>query len=112
MFLNRFYDNVAAKNFNKVDTMVNDSLKLLIGPNGISKMAIFINRKVGDYQGYTIVDYYIRAIEGSTNETSYNYKLKVSYQKGTVDEIIGLRKRNGSAITMNSYHANSDLLIH
>lgn len=111
-FLKKFYSKIANKNYEDVDKMVGDSLKQLAGTNGISRMVKFINNKVGNYKGYIIEDYYIRCITGNVNETSYNYKLKVMYDKGTIDEIIGFNKRNGSAITINSYHANSDLLTH
>jgi hypothetical protein len=112
VFLKKFYSNIENKNYEDVDQMVGDSLKQLAGTYGISNMVKYINSKVGNYKGYIIEDYYVRCITGSVNETSYNYKLKVMYDKGTIDEIIGFKKRNGSAITINSYHANSDLLIH
>ena len=112
VFLNQFYSNVASKNYKSIDNMVGDSLRQLAGANGISTMVKFINSKVGNYKGYNIDDYYIRCITGSSNEISYNYKLKVKYDKGIIDEIIGFKKRNGSVIKINSYHANSDLLLH
>ena len=111
-FLNKFYSNVINKNYESVDGMVGDSLKQLAGTNGISKMVKFINSKVGNYKNYIIDDHYIRCVTGSDNQTSYNYKLKVTYDKGTIDEIIGFKKQNDSDIKINSYHANSDLLIH
>ena len=111
VFLNNIYQEIANKNFDGIDAVVSDSLKNLAGANGISKLAAFINRKVGNYKSYEIADYYIRCVTGSTNQISYNYKLKVTYEKGIVDEIVGLRKENGSSIKLNSYHANSDLLI-
>jgi hypothetical protein len=92
--------------------MVGDSLKQLAGTNGISKMVKFINNKVGNYKSYSIDDHYIRCVTGDDNQISYNYKLKVTYDKGLIDEIIGFKKQNGSKIKINSYHANSDLLIH
>jgi len=112
IFLNKFYKKIADKNFEAVDSMVGDSLKQLAGNNGISKMAQFINNKVGNYKSYTIDDHYIRCVTGDNNQIFYNYKLKVTYDKGIIDEIIGFRKLNGSEIKINSYHANSDLLIH
>ena len=112
IFLNKFYKKIVDKNFEAVDSMVGDSLKQLAGTNGISKMVKFINNKVGNYKSYTIDDYYIRCIIGDNNQISYNYKLKVIYDKGIIDEIIGFRKQNGLEIKINSYHANSDLLIH
>ena len=112
VFLNKLYSNITNKNYEGVDEMVGDSLKQLAGSNGISKMMKFINSKVGNYKSYIIDDYYIRCVTGSNNETSYNYKLKVIYDKGTIDEIIGMRKQNGTGIKINSYHANSDLLVH
>jgi hypothetical protein len=111
-FLNQFYKKIANGNFQDVDSMVGDSLKQLAGTNGISKMVKFINNKVGNYKSYSIDDYYIRCVTGDNNQTSYNYKLKVAYDKGIIDEIIGFKKQNGSEIKINSYHANSDLLIH
>jgi hypothetical protein len=112
IFLNEFYKKIADTNFEAVDSMVGDSLKQLAGTNGISKMVKFINNKVGNYKSYTIDDHYIRCVTGDNNQISYNYKLKVTYDKGIIDEIIGFKKENGSEIKINSYHANSDLLIH
>jgi hypothetical protein len=112
VFLNKFYSNVINENYKSVDGMVGDSLKQLAGANGISKLVKFINMKVGKCKSYTIDDHYIRCQTGSNNETSYNYKLKVTYDKGIIDEIIGFKKQNGSDIKINSYHANSDLLMH
>jgi hypothetical protein len=110
-FLNKFYNHIANKNLDSVDAIVSDSLKLMAGSNGISKMIAFINKKVGDYKGYKIEDHYIRRIIGSTNETSYNYKLKVTYERGAIDEIVGFIRKDKSTIKLNSYHANSDLLL-
>ncbi|HWZ02889.1 MAG TPA: hypothetical protein VNX40_04710 [Mucilaginibacter sp.] len=109
--LNKFYNHIANKNLDSVDAIVSDSLKLMAGSNGISKMVVFINKKVGDYKSYKIEDHYIRRTTGSTNETSYNYKLKVTYDKGDVDEIVGFIRKDKSTIKLNSYHANSDLLM-
>jgi len=112
MFLNKFYSDVANKNYYAIDTLVGDSLKKMAGVDGISKMVKFINHKVGNYKKYIIDDFYIRNNIGTDKEISYNYKLKVIYDKGIVDEIIGLKKLNCLNIKINSYHANSDLLIH
>ncbi len=111
VFLKRFYANVAHNNYQGLDDMVGDSLRQLAGPHGLGELVKRINSKVGSYKGYTIDDQYIRCTTGGNNETSYNYKLKVTYEKGTVDEIIGFKKQNGSEIKLNSYHANSDLLM-
>ncbi|RAV54682.1 hypothetical protein DIU36_20075 [Mucilaginibacter rubeus] len=111
-FLNMYYSKVKAKDYNSLDNMLSDSLKRLTGNNGFSKMLIFINSKVSTYNSYKIEDYYVRRITGSVNEISYNYKLKVTYQKGTTEEIIGFKRLNGGLIKVNSYHAYSDLLIH
>jgi hypothetical protein len=111
VFLNEFYKKIGVKNFEAVDVMVGDSLKQLAGNNGVSKILQFINTKVGNYKSYKIADLYIRSITGNVNETSYNYKLKVTYQKGTIDEIIGFKRQNRGIIKINSYHAYSDLLI-
>jgi len=112
ILLDKFYANINSKNYDAVDGMVGDSLKHLAGPSGISGMTKFINGKVGNYKDYKIVDMYIRCVIGDNNEKSYNYKLKVTYDKGVIDEIIGFKQQDGSDIKINSYHANSDLLIH
>ena len=110
-YLKKIYQDIEAKNFDHLDAMVSDSLKQLAGPNGVSKLVVYINRKVGNYKSYIVVDRYIRAVTGSNNEISYNYKLKVTYDKGIIDEVIGFKKQNGSAIKIYTYHANSDLLM-
>lgn len=110
-FLDRFYDDIRTKNYARMDEIPTDSLKQLAGPNGISKLAKFINQKVGDYRGHSVDDAYIRRISGSRDETSYNFKLSVAYDRGTAQEIVGFKKENGSAIGLNSYRANSDLLM-
>ncbi len=112
LFLKNFYSNIANKQFDSIDNMISDSLKKLAGVNGISHMVKYIYSKAGNYKSYVIDDYYVKCITGDVNETSYNYKLKVVYDRGVIDEIIGLGKHNGSKIKVNSYHANSDLLIH
>ncbi|MBB6129402.1 hypothetical protein [Mucilaginibacter lappiensis] len=111
-FLNEFYGKINTRDFEGAEVMIGDSLKKMAGDHGISKMLQFINTKVGNYKSYKIADLYIRSITGNVNETSYNYKLKVKYQKGTIDEIIGFKRQNGKSIKINSYHAYSDLLIH
>ncbi|XHR97247.1 hypothetical protein ACFJIV_11685 [Mucilaginibacter sp. UC70_90] len=111
-FLNVYYSKIKAKDYKGVDNMLSDSLKRLAGNNGFSKLLKFINSKVSTYNSYKIEDYYVKRITGSMNEISYNYKLKVTYQKGTTEEIIGFKRLNGGVIKVNSYHAYSDLLIH
>ena len=98
-------------NYKSIDNAVDDSLKKIAGVNGISKMVKFINIKIGRYKSYEIDDQYIVFPDGENGEISYNYKLRVVYDKGIIDEIIGFRKKNGSKMRINSYHANSDLLI-
>jgi len=110
-FVNKFYKNVASKNLTALDTMVSDTLKKIAGPDGISKLITLINTKVGDYKTDSIADHYVTRTTGSNNFTSYNYKVKVTYSKGVVDEIIGLRKMDNGQVKLTSYHANSDLLI-
>lgn len=111
-FLNIYYSKIKAKDYSSVENMLSDSLKRLARNNGFSKMLKYINSKVSTYDNYKVEDYYVRRITGSVNEISYNYKLKVTYQKGTTEEIIGFKKLNGGVIKVNSYHAYSDLLIH
>jgi len=105
------YDNVASGNFNELDVLTSDSLKRLVGQNGVSKLAHYINKKVGKFKSYDINDFYIRSVVGSNNIISYNYKLKVVYEKGVIDEVIGLVKIADSPIRISAYRANSDLLI-
>jgi uncharacterized protein (UPF0297 family) len=112
IFLDKLYANINNKNYNAIDGMVGDSLKHLAGPSAISDMVKFINKKVGNYKSYKIDDSYFRCVTGDNSEISFNYKLKVVYEKGIIDEIVGFKKNDGSAIKINSYHANSDLLIH
>lgn len=111
-FLNIYYSKIKAKDYNSVENMLSDSLKRLEINNEFSKMLKFINSKVSTYNSYKIEDYYVRRITGSVNEISYNYKLKVLYNKGATEEIIGFKKINNEPIKINSYHAYSDLLIH
>ena len=110
-FLVHFYSKVAGRNYSDIDSLVSDSLKSLADTNGISKMVKFINNKVGNYKGYAIDDCYIIHVAGTEDEVSYNYKLKVRYDKGVIEEIIGFRSKDGLKLLINSYHANSDLLI-
>lgn len=112
MFLDKFYSRVADKDYSTISAMVSDSLKHLVGTDGLDKLLKFIYKKVGSYKSYNIDDFYIRTTIGSNNETTYHYKLKVAYEGGIVEEIIGFKKQAGSKIKINSYHANSDLLIH
>lgn len=110
-FLGVFYYSIGNKNFNAVDTLVSDSLKKIAGADGVSKIVKFINKKAGAYKGYDIVDHYITHISGSINETGYNYKLIVSYEKGIVNELVTLRKEGYKPIRMIGYHAYSNLFI-
>jgi len=111
-FLHDFYNKIDSNNYAGIDAIVSDSLKQMAGVNGITKMVKFIALKAGKYKSYNIDDKYIKAVTGSINKTSYNYKLSVTYDKGVITEIIGMEKQNGSKIKLHSYHANSDLLIH
>ena len=111
-FLHDFYNKIDSNNYAGIDAMVSDSLKQMTGPNGISKLVKYITLRAGKYKSYSIDDKYIRAVTGSINETSYNYKLSVTYDKGVIEEIIGMEKQNGSKIKLRSYHAYSDLLMH
>lgn len=108
--LKKFYALLANKNFTAVDIMMSDSLKALVGPTGISKLLILVNKKVGGYKSYLIMDHYTKSIGGTNNFTIYEYKVKTTYDKGVVDELVGFRKDNGK-IKLNMYRANSDLLI-
>lgn len=53
LFSNKSYSNVNQKNYNNLDGMVGDSLKLLAGSDGVSKLTKFINSKVGNYKNIT-----------------------------------------------------------
>lgn len=86
-------------------------MKKNVGPHAISGIARLIVKKVGKYKNYKIVDHYNQYITGSTNITSYNYRLKVTYDKGVIDEILGFKKDKGPEAGLYLYRANSDLLM-
>jgi hypothetical protein len=110
-FLKKFYSNIHDKNYMALDSMASDSLKHLSGPDALSKLVRLINKKVGEYKSYSIIDVYNRAIIGSNSVISFNYKLSVKYDSGTVEEIVGFGKHDDIEIKMNSYHANSNLFM-
>ena len=110
--LNKLYNQIGQKNFNIADDMLSDSLKATgVSAGQLSKILKFVNSKVGDFKSYKIVDSLVKRVVGSINETSYSFKLKVTYQKGTVDEVVGFQKQNNSGIKLYGYHVNSDLLM-
>jgi len=110
-FVNQFYSNVAGQKLMAIDSMVSDTLRKVAGPNGISKLVTLIHNKAGDYKTDSIADHYITRSSGSDNFTSYNYKIKVTYANGVVDEMIGMRKSDKGKVEMVAYHANSDILL-
>jgi hypothetical protein len=110
-FLNRFYAAIAKNDYASLDAMTSDTLKKMSSPNAISKIVRFVHSKVGGFKKFEISDFYNKSLTGSSEETEFNYKLKVFYDNGMVDEIIAFKQSNGSPIKIYAYHANSDLLI-
>ena len=110
-FLKQLYFDIKSKRYLSVDSLISDSLRIIANGNGVSQLLKTINSKAGNYKSFVIQDYHIRSVSGSINETSYIYKLKVFYDKGQIDEIVGLKRQNDSPIKINSYHAYSNLLI-
>jgi hypothetical protein len=58
--LEAFYSNVSNKHYEKIDSMVADSLKKYVGKHGISKMIISLQNKVGVYKGYILISMTIK----------------------------------------------------
>jgi hypothetical protein len=109
-FLEAFYLEIDNQNFSKIDDMITDSLRQLAGKNGLSKLVKTINEKVGNYKGHSVDGYFFNGKIDDIGQLTYHYKLDVMYDKGDVVETFGLKKTK-SGIKLNSYHANSDLLI-
>ncbi|MEJ2904092.1 hypothetical protein WAE58_16725 [Pedobacter panaciterrae] len=109
--VNNFYNNISNNNYDALDLMTSGALVNTAGKNAVSKIVKLINRKVGNYKSYLIVDSNTTRTEGSNNKTIFRFKVKVAYQHGTVDEVIGLEKLDDLDIKVISYNAYSDLLI-
>ena len=71
---------------------------------------------MGKYKSYTIDDFYSRHVTDN-NHISYNYKLKVTYKRGIIEEIIGFTKLNVSEIKIHHimqiqiYYFNNHLFL-
>ncbi|TKC60135.1 hypothetical protein FBD94_14560 [Pedobacter hiemivivus] len=109
--VNNFYNSVSNKNYAALDLMTSGALVNTAGKNAVSKIVKLINRKVGNYKSYLIVDSNTVRTSGSSNKIIYRFKIKVTYEDGVVDEQVGLEKLETSDIKVMSYYANSDLLI-
>ena len=109
-FLIGFYKNVKNERFDSLDLIASDTLKKVIGLNGISKIATTVNDKLGRFKEFTISDSYTQRLVGSSNETLYKYKLKIAYEKGIIDEVVGLKKDKKAVIQVISYNVYSNLL--
>ena len=110
-FVSKFYKAVSDHSFSEINKFRTDSLKKFTGENGLTSLLKTINIKAGSFQKFEEVAHYNMAIDDGKPVVLYNYKIKVTYDKGVVLETIGLRKADGKPILLNSYHANSDLLV-
>jgi hypothetical protein len=111
VFLITFYNSIKTQNYNAIYKLTSDTLREVIGRDSLNKMYSRINFKIGAFRNYSITKFFIQRDEGRDTITTYSYKLKVTYEKGKVDEIIGLRKQNKDSIKIISYKVYSDLLI-
>jgi len=109
-FLNQFYQKVKLKEKDQLDKLSSDTLKNLAGPNGLSKITTFIFEKLGNYRSYGIVDYKIARTTGTINRCIFNYKLKVVYENGTIDETISFKEEKDRSLKILSYNVYSDRL--
>ncbi len=112
LFVNNFYNYISNKKYDILDLMTSDTLSSLAGKHVISKIAKLVNNKVGFYKNYSIVDSSTTRSEGDDNERIYKFKIKVTYERGIVGEVIGLEKLGTSDIKIISYNVYSDLLMH
>lgn len=110
-FVDKFYNAIKAQNNKALDHMAADTLKKLIGPNGISKITTLVYNKAGNYKSYTVTDAATRNITGNYAQTQYKFKLKVVYEKGVVNEDLGFIKMGSGEARIFAYHAYSDLLM-
>lgn len=110
-FLSTFYGGIHKANFEKLDTLLSDSLKMVAGDKCLSTLTKLVNDKVGNVTDYKIIDYYIIRKIGINNLTHYNYRLQVNYKGGVVEEIIDFRRIHHNSYKIYSYHTYSDLLM-
>ena len=104
-----FYTDVKAQNINAINQLSADTLKKVIGADGLGKIVMYVNKKLGHLKGYSVVDGRSSRSEKS-DITLYKYKLKAVYDKTSVFEYMGLLKQGQQKPQVISYDVYSDLL--
>lgn len=104
-----FYTAVKAQNINAINQLSADTLKKVIGADGLGKIVAYVNKKLGHLKSYSVVDGRSSRSEKS-DITLYKYKLKAVYDKTSVFEYMGLLKRGQQKPQVISYDVYSDLL--
>jgi len=104
-----FYADVEAQDINAVNQLSADTLKKVIGANGLGKIVIYVNKKLGNLKSYSVVDGRSSRSEKS-DITLYKYKLKAVYDKTSVFEYMGLLKKGQQKPQVISYDVYSDML--
>jgi hypothetical protein len=109
--VNKFYNQIHSSNFSALDTFASDTLKQIMGANGVSHIAKTVNAKLGKLRRFKFIEASSEKVGIQKNKIYYKYRLNVTYTKGTIDEIIGLQRDNASKIEVISYNVYSDKLI-
>lgn len=107
--IGQFYADVKAENISAANQLAADTLKKVIGTDGLGKIVVYVNKKLGNFKSYSVVDARSSRSEKSDN-TLYKYKTKVIYDKTTVFEFIGLLKQGNGSPHIISYDVYSDML--
>jgi len=105
----QLYADVKSQNISAANQLAADTLKKVIGTDGLGKIVVYVNKKLGNFKSYAVVDARSSRSEKSDN-TLYKYKTKVVYDKTTVFEFIGLLKQGTGSPKIISYDVYSDML--
>ena len=110
-FTKSFYKKLNNKDFNSINKLVSDTLLNMIGDTGIQKLTSYINFKLGKLIEQNEIKVTTKRIEDTNITIFYLVKVKVKYEKGIIDEVLGLKQLNNDEIKIISYNAYSDLLV-
>jgi len=96
----KFYDDIYNKRFDELNTMASDTIKQTIGNTALADIAKKVNMNFGKYLDFLFTKSYTQKKEGAASETLYQFVLKVTYEKGVLNEVVNLKKfKNGIKIT-------------
>jgi hypothetical protein len=111
VIVNDFYLCKKTRDINCIQQLMSDSLIKVIGVGNSKQLLDLIYNKFGEFQKIVIEEAHANKAVGKGSNIKYTFMIKAIYEKGKINETIGLEKFGEGKIKLASYMVDAPELL-